>query len=119
MPWTINNVAFDSVDRELIDAEPVDVELTRVGQDGTAFQVEAYRAATQQIITTVQKATNAARAFRESCKKMELTTAEVIDQHGANWFVYIRRVRVSWRQQINGMDLIQVAWTLVPRSERP
>ncbi len=119
MPWSIDNLVFTTADRELVEAEPVDVELTRTGQDGTGFQVDAYRAATQQVTTTVEKAINSARAFREACKKLERSTPALTDQHGTKWIVYVRRVRLNWRHQITGTYLIMATWHLVPRSVRP
>ncbi len=119
MPWKIASLTFDTVDRSLVEAEPVDHEITRTGADGTAFQVDAYRAATQELTTTVSKATADATQFREACKSLETLTTTVIDQHEWDWTVYVRRVRITWSQRIDGRYLIRVVWSLVPRSSRP
>ena len=119
MPWTISGLSFDTVDKSLLEAEPVDHEIVRVGADGTAFQIDAYRAATQELTTTVRKAAGQATRFRSSCKALETTLANCIDQHGWEWTVYVRRARVVWFQQIDGQYLIRVTWALVPQSRRP
>jgi hypothetical protein len=119
MPWTISTLSFETVDKSLIEAEPVDHEIIRVGADGTAFQVDAYRAATQEITTTVRKAVSAATQFRARCKALEATNVTVIDQHDWSWTIYVRRARVVWFRQIDGQYLIRVTWALVPQSRRP
>jgi hypothetical protein len=119
MPWTIAGLSFDTVDKSLIEAEPVDHEIVRVGADGTAFQVDAYRAATQEVTTTVSKASSAATQFRARCKALETTNVVLTDQHDWSWTVYVRRARVVWFRQINGTYLIRVSWALVPQSRRP
>jgi hypothetical protein len=119
MSWIIAGLAFDTVDKSLLEAEPVDHEIVRVGADGTAFQVDAYRAATQEVTTTIAKATSAATSFRSRCKALETTNVTIIDQHGWEWTVYVRRVRIVWFQQINGQYLIRATWALVPQSRRP
>ena len=119
MTWTIAGLSFDTVDKSLLEAEPVDHEIVRVGADGTAFQIDAYRAATQDLTTTVRKATSAATQFRARCKALETTTGLCVDQHGWEWTVYIRRVRIIWFQQIDGQYLIRATWSLVPQSRRP
>jgi hypothetical protein len=119
MPWSIARLSFDTVDKSLLEAEPVDHEIVRVGADGTAFQVDAYRAATQELTTTVRKAASAAAAFRARCKALETTLVDVTDQHNVTWTVYVRRARVVWFQQIDSQYLIRVTWALVPQSRRP
>lgn len=119
MPWKIAGQTFDTVDRSLIEAEPVDHEIVRTGMDGTAFQVDAYRAATQELTTTVAKSAGAAGEFRGICKSLETTTVTVVDQHGWEWTVYVRKVRITWSQRIDGLYLIRATWSLVPLSERP
>ena len=119
MPWTIAGQIFDTVDKSLIEAEPVDHEIIRTGVDGTAFQVDAYRCPTQELITTVSKSADAATEVRSICKKMETTTVRVVDQHSWHWDVYVRRCRVSWSLRLDGRYLVRVVWSLVPLSERP
>lgn len=119
MPWKIAGQIFDTVDRSLIEAEPVDHEITRTGGDGTAFQVDAYRAPTQELTTTTALDGPAAGELRSICKAMETTTVTVVDQHGWEWKVYVRKVRITWSQRIDGKYLLRATWALVPRSERP
>jgi hypothetical protein len=119
MPWVIDRLSFDAVDRSLVEAEPVDHEIVRTGADGTAFQIDAYRAASQEIVATVQVDSGRATSFRSSCKSLETRVVTVIDQHGWNWTVYVRRCRVTWHQQINNRYLIRAAFLLVPRAIRP
>jgi hypothetical protein len=119
MAWKIGTQTYTTVDGELHEAEPIDTELTRSGADGTAFQVDAWRAATQTLTATVELSTAQAAPWRIAAKAMEGSTKTVLDQHGANWTCYVRRVRVSWAQNVRGNYLLRVTFTLVPASIRP
>jgi hypothetical protein len=119
MPWIISGLSFETVDKSLVAAEPVDHEIVRVGADGTAFQIDAYRAATQDLTTTARKAASIAARFRADCKALETSVAVLIDQHGEMWTVYVRRVRSTWFLQLDGQYLVRVVWSLVPQSARP
>ena len=119
MAWKIGNQTYTTIDGELHEAEPVDAELTRSGADGTAFQVDAYRAPTQTLTATILLATAQAAAWRQNAKAMETTVQTVIDQHGASWSCYVRRVRVSWAATVASQYQLRVQFALVPMSLRP
>lgn len=119
MAWTIGTQTYTTVDGELHEAEPVDAELTRSGADGTAFQVDAYRAASQTLTATIELTTAQAAPWRMAAKAMERSTKTVIDQHDAEWTCYVRRVRVDWAQNVRGYYHLRVQFTLVPASIRP
>lgn len=120
MPWKIDRLSFLTVDRDLIEAEPEDFDIKRSGADGTAFQLDAYRAPTrQQPITTTVVSSSEADSFRARCKQLETATVAIVDQHGWPWTVYVHSCRVTPRYQIDGRCHLTVRWTVTPKSERP
>lgn len=121
MPWTIDRLAFATVDNDFIDAEPEEHDIKRSGGDGTAFQRDAYRAPVRQPFTTVvMKAPNEYAAFYRACKLLEtVSSVTCTDQYGITRTVKVNRVRIQPTYIPTGQIQVLAQWLITPRSVRP